>query len=129
MSRPDQQTATTSSGPTRAATTGVHGDAWARAIDDDRPESATPRISLLRWSCPLPTPSGGGATPTANRSAEPRRTHLTLAPDYRRSAEHRRTHLTLAPAYRSLSKGESAQDGRERRNDRSQRTEAATTAD
>src|SRR3546814_11500013 len=74
MSRPDQQTATTPSGPTRAATTGVHGDPWSPATGDARPAPAAPRLAPLRWPCPPPPPPGGRAPPTANRPPDPPRT-------------------------------------------------------
>jgi len=73
----------TSPGPTGARAKGVRGDALAWTIDDDRLAGAALRIAFLRWSCPIPTPSGGGHAPTADRSSEPHRSHFTLAPDYR----------------------------------------------
>ena len=76
------QTTQASSGPARPGARRVLGDATAWAIDDDRLVAAA-RTTFQRWSCPIPTPSGGGHAPTANRSSELQGTHFTLAPDYR----------------------------------------------
>src|SRR3990167_4260923 len=87
----------------RRGTRCVFGDAQARAIDDDTLASGNRHIAFLRWSCPVQTPSSGGLAPTANRSAEPRTTHFTLAPDYRSLSKD-----ALGPAF-GRTRGDEAQ--------------------